>query len=210
VIISLIVELKLRLSVSKNKTCSMVMSMKKTKLRLFFLLFLFLVPLQVLKASDCSDAKVLLNQALKTSDLQGRLELSQQAVDLCPSFKSWLIKAEAHRVLEQWQLADDAYHAALNITSKEKKANYTKAKIAYVQYKSGNNCSASVRFKRLIVGHLPVSPWILESYKPYRIEQGKQLISAKDIICTLEKKDFRCLSDQCASTCPAIDIRLYF
>jgi outer membrane protein OmpA-like peptidoglycan-associated protein len=175
----------------------------------FFLLCALLIQAREVQASDCSQSKSLFREARNTENLDSRIKLLEQAVNLCPSFKILLLKADTHERMGQWKQAKEAYHGALNKTNKEKKVEYLEGKIAYTLYKSGNACDADIFFQVLKNKHETIPDWVLETYQKYSEEKSRQMTSADDIACGLDMNKFKSLG-VATRRCPTVSLKINF
>ena len=158
--------------------------------------------------TDCEQARADYDRALQQTDPAQVLALLDGVVARCPSFNAWFVKGQAHRMLEQWDQALEAYRQAHGRAGKPESGWKAEAYGALMQHRLGRTCKASREFRQLRGADpdAPLPSWLREPYEAFERSLAEAPMSTDEMACTLRVT----ANDRALGICPRLNVRIPF
>ena len=158
--------------------------------------------------TDCEQARADYDRALQQTDPAQVLALLDGVVARCPSFNAWFVKGQAHRMLEQWDQALEAYRQAHGRAGKPESGWKAEAYGALMQHRLGRTCKASREFRQLRGADpdAPLPSWLREPYEAFERSLVEKPMTADEMACALRVT----ADDKALGVCPRLNVRIPF
>ena len=164
-------------------------------------------PAGVSAEDNCEQAKADYDRAVQQTDARQALALLDDVIARCPNFNAWFVKANAHRMLEQWDEALASYRQAHDAAGEPKLAFMAQAYGALMQHRLGRTCEAARTFQVLGAGSdAPLPARVREPYEAFKRSLAEAPMDAETMACAL-----RVTSDhRRIGVCPRLNVRIPF
>ena len=138
-------------------------------------------PAGVSAEDNCEQAKADYDRAVQQTDARQALALLDGVIARCPNFNAWFVKANAHRMLEQWDEALASYRQAHDAAGEPKLAFMAQAYGALMQHRLGRTCEAARTFQVLGAGSdAPLPARVREPYEAFERRPGRGADGCRD------------------------------
>ena len=156
---------------------------------------------------NCEQAKADYDRAVQQTDARQALALLDDVTARCPNFNAWFVKANAHRMLGQWDEALASYRQAHGIAGEPELAFMAQAYGALMQHRLGRTCEAARTFQVLGAGSdAPLPARVREPYEAFERSLTASPMDAEAMACALRVTP----EHQAIGVCPRLNVRIPF